>query len=402
MAITTPKEFFKTVFTKTKINDDIVEKEIYVPNTYTTCLKNDIAEIYLSADGSDNNSGFSSNDPIETLDKGFQIMKDYGFSSVHFYFLTGTNFYMNDYKNVAGCSIHFHTRADNVNLHIVNNSTAEKAEYDYTAFYGNHYNFGNTRKITPGDSYNITQKMNVIFHSNVRGSYFEGCSVIFNGCRIYQNDCTTVSLSASTPSEHYLYPTTGNPKYTGFGGCSSVQFNQCFIYDEIVLDESNCQFMDCNFYVRNDVETFIYARNSKVLFRMGHTGNLGEYVARWNGASNNYYGVRFNSNLTNSSPAVFFNADSCIFALNSDIAFYDGLGIVIAGVSAGALAKIKRFITLRNSTLTASQTVVVSNNKSAIAQINLYNTSTPSTTEQNTCTCSTVNGVYYNAKTGDL
>ncbi|MBR3199495.1 MAG: hypothetical protein IKG27_05730 [Bacilli bacterium] len=396
-------KFFDNIITK-KPETTIEEyTPIYVPNKYETCLKNDIAEIYVSANGDDNNSGFSESEPLLTLDKGFKIMKDYGFSSVHFYLMTATNFYMTDYKNVAGCSIHFHTRADGVNLHIVNHATAEKPEYDYTAFYGNHYNFGNTRKLTPGDDYNITQKMNVIFHSNERASYFEGCSVIFNACRIFQNNMSSASLNASTASEHYLYPVNKTKNYTGFAGCSAVQFEQCIFYDELTFTESNVYFYDCDFFLRTDEEAFIYGRNSKFVFRMRHTGNTPNYLPVWTTA--HAYAFRFNNNIINTNNYV--SVDNLIYGMGCDFNFYDGIGLFIAGASNGSTNYINRVITLRNSTLTMNSGVVTGgdNGLSAIDQLNHYNPSGSyayPVRNDNTCTCSTVNGVYKNSFTGDL
>lgn len=390
-------------FDKIRTLTGTTSKQAFVPNKYETCLKGDIAEIYISADGNDNNSGFSQDEPLRTLDKGFEVMKDYGFSSVHFYLLTATNFYMTDYKNVAGCSIHFHTRADGVNLHIVNNPTSEKHEYDYTAFYGNHYNFGNTRKLTPGDNYNITQKMNVIFHSNERGSYFEGCTVIFNACRIYQNDLSAASLAASTPAEHYLYPLNKSTHYTGFAGCSSVQFDQCWIYDELHLVESKCYFLDCDFYSRVNSETFIYARNSDVIFRMGNSGNRPNVVPLWEGA--HAFNIRFNNNIAGTND--FVNINNVIYGMNSNFAFYDGLGVFLAGAASGSTNHIDRMIVLRNSTITANSLVVTGGETglSAIDSINHYNPSGSyayPTNYDNTSTCANVNGFYHNAKTGYL
>lgn len=403
-------KFFDNITTKrpgTMIEEYI---PIYVPNKYETCLKGDIAEIYISAEGDDNNSGFSVETPIATLDKGFQIMKDYGFSSVHFYFLTATNFYMTDYKNVAGCSIHFHTRADGVNLHIVNNATAEKPEYDYTAFYGNHYNFGNTRKLSPGDDYNITQKMNIIFHSNERASYFEGCTVIFNACRIFQNNASSVSINASSASEHLLYPLqSSKPTYTEFGGCSRVEFNQCWFYDEVRINESNAYFMDCAFYARRNAESFIYARNSNILFRMGHSGTSGSYVSPWEGSAlipnsqNRYYQILFHNDIPGTNPVAFYSITTVLFGLNSNFGFYDGIGIALAGAGAGSTNQIGRVVTLRNSTMTANTIpVALNNNNSSIDTLNYYNSGDIHTVNQNSATCSMVNGVYSNAKTGDL
>lgn len=400
-------KFFDNITTKKTGTEEYTP--IYVPNKYETCLKGDIAEIYISSEGDDNNSGLSVEKPIATLDKGFQIMKDYGFASVHFYFLTATNFYMTNYKNVSGCSIHFHTRADGVNLHIVNTDTAQKHEYDYTAFYGNHYNFGNGRKITPGDDYNITQKMNVIFHSNERASYFEGGTVIFSACRIFQNNASSSALNASNASEHLLYPLQGKSVCTAFGGCSRVDFNQCWIYDEISINESNAYFMDCTFYARRNADTFIYARNSNILFRMGHSGASGSFVSPWEGSSlmagsqNRYYQILFHNNIPDTNPVTFYSINTVLFGLNSNFGFYDGIGIALAGSSAGSTNQINRVVTLRNSTMTANTIPVAFNNKnSSINTLNFYNSGNMHTVNQNSATCSTVNGIYANAKTGDL
>lgn len=408
-------KFFNNVFTTNDSNRDEI---IYCANQYETCLKNDIAEIYLSENGDDHNDGFTQENPIKTLDHGFEIMKKYGFSSVHFYFLTATNFYMTNYKNMCGCSIHFHTRADGVNLHIVNTETAEKSEYNYTAFYGNHYNFGNTRKKVPGipgDGYNIIQKMNVIFHSNERASYFEGCTCIFNACRIFQNNASTEAINAINASEHLLYPfitdpNNPTPEYTEFGGCSRVEFNQCWLYDEVRINESNAYFMDCGFYARRNAETFIYARNSKVIMRMGHTGTSGSYVSPWEGSAlipntnDRYYQIAFHNDVHGSNPVTFYSVNTVIFGLNSYFAFYDGIGIVLSGANAGSVNAINRVLTLRNSFLTANNLpVALNNNNSSIQTLNYYNDTTHAhTVGQNSATCSTVNGVYVNSKTGDL
>lgn len=367
-------------------------------NTYQPLIKGDIVEIFISANGDDNNSGFTESEPIQTLEKGFEIMQEYGFSSVHFYFLTATNFYMTDFKNITGCSIHFHTRADGVNLHIVQNATATKHEYDYTAFYGNHFNFGNTRKLTAGDNFNITQKMNVVFHSNERGSYFEGCTTIFNACRLYSND-----LDHLNSNDFYSYPSPANglkdhANYTAFVG-GSVQFNQCWIYDELRFEECQAHIRNCSFYIRKNSETFINARNSHILFRMDRNDN---FEPSWEGA--NAYAVRFNNDRIGVDNAFNRVTNAVIYGLNSKIAFYDGLGAFIAGADKGSTPYINRFVSLRSSELTADVRRFGSQGESPISQLNNYNVGqgTHQTVVDNWQNNSSVNGVYQNNLIGNL
>ena len=371
---------------------EIVQTEI--ANSYKTSIKEDIVEIYISANGNDNNNGFDQSTPIQTLEKGFEMLEEYGFSSVHFYFLTASDFYMYNHKNVCGCSIHFHTRADGVNLHIVNGNTATKSDYNYTAFYGNHYNFGNTRTTKDitgsGDDFNIAQKMNVIFHSDVRGSYFEGSTVIFNACRIYQNDYTHLNSS-----NFYDYPCPHNC-FTGFFGCASVQFNQCWIYDKLYFQESKVLIKNTDFYIRSDSEAFIQARNSEVTFWMDGSGTVGDYTSKWEGAQG-YYQFRFNHNIIGTNN--FHNiTNGAIYALGSTINFYNGVGAFIAGAGSGGLAYVNRFLTLRNALLTCD-TRDYSGHGSPVTQLNKYNALTTAGNWQN---CSTFNGDYQNNKVGNL
>ena len=340
MAITTPKEFFKRVLTKTKQGDLIVEKDIEVANKFNCFLKNDIAEVYIKGiNGNDENDGLTAETAVKSVERAMQIVRDYGFSSSHLYFLDGDcDYYLQDYKNIASTSIHFHTRADNVRLHILNTHSARSENYDYTAFYGTHYNFGTSTKKT--DKFNINHRLQIYFQlydewhitdtsttppktkkGKTNNCYFECCSTIFNGCDIYVVD------ESGRPREDGLI---------GFVGGGVVQTNQCRFHCGISLNGVCANLQNTSFVLEADVEQVIKSRASKIFYWNDVNS---DNTPKWEFIAVN--ALRINANGHTIKTAVFELKGG------SELNFYANADLQIANASEN-IPNIERIMFIRN------------------------------------------------------
>lgn len=364
MAITTPKEFFKRVLTKTKQNDSIIEKDIEVANQFNCFLKNDIAEVYIKGiNGNDENDGLTAETAVKSVERAIQIVRDYGFSSSHLYFLDGDcDYYLQDYKNVASTSIHFHTRADNVRLHILNTHSARSENYDYTAFYGTHYNFG-TSAPTKSDKFNIAHRLQIIFQlydewhitdtsttppttkkDKTNNCYFECCSTVFNACDIYVLD------------------ETGNPRVNGlvgFVGGGVVQTNQCRFFCGINLNGVCANLRNTSFVLQADMNTVINSKNSKIFYWNDVND---DNTPKWDLIKVD--ALRVNANGHNINGAVFNLIG------NSELSFFRKTTLQIAE-AVDNIPNIERIVFSRNSTIICSP--------NTLTALNYFNKQTKST-----------------------
>ncbi len=366
MAITTPKEFFKRVLTKTKQGDLIVEKNIELANKFDCFLKNDIAEIYIKGySGDDTNDGLSVNTAVKTVERAIEIVRDYGFASSHLYFYEGYTtehpviYYLQDYKNIASTSIHFHARAQDVRLYIRNTHTARSENYDYTAFYGTHYNFG-TSAHTKSDGFNIEYRMQIYFQlydewhitvspeeiktDKTNNCYFECCSTVFNACDIYVVD------------------ESGNPRVNGlvgFVGGGVVQTNQCRFFCGINLNGVCANLQNTSFVLQTDMNTVINSRNSKIFYWNDvNTDN----TPKWDLIAVD--ALRINTNGHNINGAVFNLIG------NSELSFFRNSTLQIAN-AVDNIPNIERIVFSRNSTIICSP--------NTLNALNYFNTQTRST-----------------------
>lgn len=390
MAITTPKEFFKKVLTKTKQGDTIVEKDIEVANKFNCFLQNDIAELYINCDsGNDSNDGFSELSPLKTLDKALSLVRDYGWASSHLYFMKSGDYIATNYKNIASCSIHFHSRDEGINLIFRNESTAFKPAYDYTAFYGCHYNFGSTEKDT--DGFNFIHRMSVIFQEpntyeykgktyKTNNPYFENCSTVFNGCDIYVQD---------------LYGNNREEGSVGFAG-GNVMFDQTRACCMILFSYTQAVMRDSCTILLADTLCALRCTHARVMY-YNHLQNVGdEIVPRWKYLYNPSQGVNFgnvyriNTNQHHITEAVFT-------LVNSELSFPQNSSYLIQNSSKSITNLIEKIVNALGATIICTD--------STLNALNTYNSAGASqfhTINNNICRLTLANGHFNKTVTNGM
>lgn len=379
MAITTPKEFFKRVLTKTKQGDSIIEKDIEVANKFNCFLQNDIAELYINCDsGNDSNDGFSELSPLKTLDKALSLVRDYGWASSHLYFMKSGDYIATNYKNIASCSIHFHSRDEGIKLIFRNESTAFKPAYDYTAFYGCHYNFGSTEE--DSDGFNFIHRMSVIFQVpdtytykgktyKTNNPYFENCSTVFNGCDIFSQN-----LDGSDRVDGCI----------GFAG-GNVLLQQCRLRCMVLFSYTNAVMRNVSSVLQNNVLCAIRNTNSKVTYFNDLNQDL---TPKWKFIASNVY--RVNTQGHNITEALFTLVGS------AEMNFVQLSNYQIAN-SDTSVDKINRIVNSRGGTIICAD--------ATLSSLNTYNQAGASqftTIQDNFAQLSLINGHFNKSIHGNL